>query len=261
MVPVYNQLQLREIFHLEFLRFFSGKVKTKYFSLKGGANLRFFFRSIRYSEDMDLDIYGVGVTALKDIVMKIFQAPYFQDSLTQFGIERIILPDIIRAKQTETTQRFKIHLITFAGEDLFTKVEFSRRGFKGNIVVQSVSNGVLRPYKLPPLLVPHYDIQSSAIQKIEALASRAVIQARDIFDLYILSSQFEPVRLKEIKIKNSRLTKAYENIFEVSSKRFRDTVISYFSAEAQAVYNSEALWDEIKLKVSDFIEELRRVNA
>jgi len=261
MTSVYDQMQSKEIFHLEFLRFLSGKVKTKYFSLKGGANLRFFFRSIRYSEDMDLDVSGVGVTALKDIVMKIFQAPYFQDSLTQFGIERVVPPDIIKAKQTETTQRFKIHLITFAGEDLFTKVEFSRRGFKGNIVVQPVSNAVLRSYKLSPLVVPHYDIQSSAMQKIEALAARAVIQARDIFDLYILSSQFDSVQLKEIKIKSSRLTKAHENVFEVNFEKFRDTVISYFSAEDQAVYNSASLWDEIKLKVSGFIEELRRVNA
>ena len=100
MTSVYDQMQSKEIFHLEFLRFLSGKVKTKYFSLKGGANLRFFFQSIRYSEDMDLDVSGVGMTALKDIVMKIFQAPYFQDSLTQFGIERVVPPDIIKAKQT-----------------------------------------------------------------------------------------------------------------------------------------------------------------
>jgi len=261
MAQVYNQLQLREIFHLEFLRFLSRKVKTKYYSVKGGSNLRFFFRSIRYSEDMDLDVSGVEVTALKDIVMKILQTPYFQESFKQFGIERVILPDMTRAKQTETTQRFKIHLITFAGEDLFTKVEFSRRGFKGKSIVQPVSNAVLRAYKLPPLLAPHYDIQSSAMQKIDALAARAVIQARDIFDLYILSSQFDPARLKEIKIENTRLTKAYENIFEVSFERFRDTVISYFSAEDQAIYNSDSLWDEIKLKVSDFIDELRGINA
>jgi len=51
----YNQLQLREIFHLEFLRWLGRKLKPKNYCLKGGANLRFYFNSFRYSEDMDID--------------------------------------------------------------------------------------------------------------------------------------------------------------------------------------------------------------
>jgi predicted nucleotidyltransferase component of viral defense system len=255
---IYDPLQLRELFHLEFLRWFGRKVKAGFYALKGGTNLRFFFNSFRYSEDMDLDIQGVEVNILKDVVMKILQALSFQDALKPFGIERVVPPNIIRAKQTEVTQRFKIHLITYAGEDLFTKVEFSRRGFKGKVVVQPVSDAVLRTYKLAPLLLPHYDIQSTVMQKIGALASRSVIQARDIFDLYILSSQYESLPLKETKIKKGKLTKAYENTFTVNFEQFRDTVISYLSPEEQTAYNSPLLWDEIRLKVGNFIEELQR---
>ena len=255
---VYNSLQLREIFHLEFLRWLGRKVKPDYYAVKGGTNLRFYFQSFRYSEDMDLDISGVEIIILRDIVMKILQVTSFHDSLKPFGIERIIPPDISRAKQTQTTQRFKIHLITSAEEDLFTKVEFSRRGFKGEVIVQPVSNLILREYKLPPLLVPHYNIQSAAMQKIEALATRSIIQARDIFDLYILSSQFEPDKTKEVKASNIHFKKAYENTFEVSFEQFRDTVLYYLSPEDQSVYNSSASWDEIKLKAVNFIDELRR---
>ncbi|GEM_PF-6279915 len=43
---VYNSLQLREVFHLEFLRWFGGKMKAKYYAVKGGANLRFFFKNL-----------------------------------------------------------------------------------------------------------------------------------------------------------------------------------------------------------------------
>ncbi|MBL7196649.1 MAG: nucleotidyl transferase AbiEii/AbiGii toxin family protein [Candidatus Omnitrophica bacterium] len=255
---VYNSLQLRELFHLEFLRWFGRKVKLRFYAVKGGANLRFFFSSFRYSEDMDLDIQGVKLDVLKDTVMKILQASSFQDTFKPFGVEEVVPPDIMRAKQTETTQRFKIHLITFTGEDLFTKIEFSRRGFKGEVVVQVVSDTILRVYKLPPLLVPHYDIQSTIMQKIAALATRSVIQARDIFDLYILSSQYKPFKIKETKISGAKLTKAYENVFEISFEQFRDTVSSYLSLEDQTVYNSSSLWDEIKLKVVNFIDELRR---
>ena len=255
---MYNSLELREIFHIEFLRWLGRKVKLKYYAIKGGTNLRFYFNSFRYSEDIDLDIYGVGIEALKDIVLKILQTPSFQDAFKPFGIEEVVPPDIARAKQTETTQRFKIHLITFAGEDLFTKVEFSRRGLKGKVVIQPVSDSILRVYKLPPLITPHYNIQSAIIQKIGALAARPVIQARDIFDLYILSSQYKPAKTKEMKINGAKLTKAYENVFEISFEQFRDTVISYLSAEDQTTYNSSALWDEIKLRVANLIDEFRR---
>ena len=252
-----NSLQLREIFHLEFLRWFTRKTKAKYYVLKGGTNLRFFFNSFRYSEDMDLDINGVEVNSLKDIVMKILQLPSFLDTFKPFGIEEIVPPEITHAKQTTTTQRFKIHLITSAGEDLFTKIEFSRRGFRGKIIVQPVLDTILREYKLLPLLVPHYDIESAIAQKIDALATRSLIQARDIFDLYILSSQYQHSETEKIKINPTTLTKAYENVFAISFEQFRDTVLSYLSSEDQAGYNSPSLWEEVNLKVANFIEELQ----
>lgn len=253
----YTPLQLREVFHLEFLRWFGRKTKLALYALKGGVNLRFFFNSFRYSEDMDLDINEVEVNVLKDTVMHILRASSFCDIFRPFGIAEIVPPNITRAKQTETTQRFKVHLITYAGDDLFTKIEFSRRGFKGEIVVQPVVDVVLRMYKLAPLLIPHYDSQSAIIQKIEALATRTVIQARDIFDLYVLNSQYEMFNMKKNRINSKQLKKAYENVFAVSFEQFRDTVVSYLSPEDQAVYNSSVLWDEIRLKVGSFIEEMK----
>jgi len=253
----YNPLQLRELFHIEFLRWFARKVKVKYYALKGGTNLRFFFNSFRYSEDMDLDINNIEVNVLKDIVMKILQISSFRDTLKPFGIEEVIPPNITFAKQTETTQRFKLHLITSGGEDLFTKIEFSRRGFKGKPIVQPVLDAILRKYKLPPLLVPHYNIQSAIIQKMEALAARSVIQARDIFDLYILTSQYKFSEAEKTKISAAKLTEAYENVFAINFEQFRDTVLSYLSSEDQTEYNSPSLWDEIRLKVSNFIKELK----
>jgi len=252
----YNSLQLRELFHLEFLRWFGRKTKASFYALKGGTNLRFFFSSFRYSEDMDIDVFGVEVDILKNTVMDILKAVSFNEILKPFGIDKIVPPDIARAKQTETTQRFKVHLITYAGDDLFTKIEFSRRGFKGEIVVQPIADIILRAYKIAPLVVPHYDVKSAITQKIEALASRAVIQARDIFDLYILNTQCNPPKMKKIEIKAGQSRKAYDNIFAVSFEQFRDTVVFYLSSEDQDVYDSSELWDEIRLKVSKLIEKM-----
>ena len=253
---MYNSLQQREVFHLEFLRWFGRKADPKHYALKGGANMRFFFGSIRYSEDMDLDLSGIRVDIIQDTVLKILNTQNFVDNLRPYGIQRISIPDMVKAKQTETTQRFKIHLITFAGEDLFTKVEFSRRGMKG-IVVNVVPDLILRTYKLIPIIVPHYDALSATIQKITTLASRPVVQARDIFDLYILSPKNSSSEISKSKIpKKDKLEKAYENLFSVTFEQFRDSVVSFLLPDEQASYSSALFWDEIKLKVANLLEGL-----
>ena len=250
---IYNTLQLRELFHLEFLRWLSRRINPEFYALKGGTNLRFFFKSFRYSEDMDLDVRAIHIEKLKEIVMEILNAGSFMDNMRAFNIARIIPPNIAKAKQTQTTQRFKVHLITSSGEDLFTKIEFSRRGMKGHVVVHSISDPILRMYKLAPLVIPHYDIHSAVLQKISALAGRAVTQARDIFDLFILNSQYDPQEGKD----TAQISRAYENIFTISFEQFRDTVVSYLSVEDQAVYDNPSMWDEIKLKTAQFLEEMK----
>lgn len=257
----YNSLQLREVFHLEFLRRLGRAVKSENYSVKGGVNLRFFFKSFRYSEDMDIDVRAIGVVQLKETVMKVLINDSFQENLKPFGIVRIIPPDIAKAKQTETTQRFKVHLILSSGEDLFTKVEFSRRGFSGKPIIGAVDDSILRAYKLASLLAPHYDSHCAITQKLGALASRTAIQARDVFDLYILSSQYD-IKSKRIdNIKPEIIQKAYDHTFEIEFEQFRDTVVSYLSGEDQMAYNKPESWEEIRLKVANFIEEVGKSNA
>lgn len=257
---IYSHLQLRELFHLEFLRLLGRKLTANNYAVKGGVNLRLFFKSVRYSEDIDLDVSGIGISELKELVMKILQARSFKEGFYAFGIRDIIPPDMRVAKQTQTTQRFKVHLITASGEGLFTKIEFSRRGFNGKIIAESVPAATLRNYRLSPLIIPHYDASSAVMQKIDALALRIVIQARDIFDLYILSSQVSLAWPKRFKPPSAAiLAKARERIFEASFEMFRDTVVSYLSDEDREMYDNASSWEEIKLKVVDFVEELIKV--
>jgi len=259
-MDIYSPLQIREIFHIEFLRWLGRTVKPENYAIKGGVNLRFFFKSFRYSEDMDIDARSMKVFQLQEAVMKILNNRAFQDNLKSFGMARIIAPDISKAKQTETTQRFKAHLILSSGEDLFTKIEFSRRGFAGDVITGLVDDGILRAYKLAPLLAPHYDCYSAAAQKADALASRAEVQARDIFDLFVLSSQCFGLRA-HAAIDEETAQKALERISEVDFIQFRDTVVSYLSAGDQEAYNNAASWEEVRRKCTAFIEETRKTRA
>jgi hypothetical protein len=250
-----NPLQMREVFHLVFLRAVGRSVPLSAFSLKGGTNLRFFFGSIRYSEDMDIDVAGLAVHALQESVMKALESSGLVDTLRTFGVEDLRLPDLARAKQTETVQRFKIGLLTSAGQDLATKIEFSRRGLDEGIRSEAISSEVLAAYRMPPIIVPHYVSRSAARQKIRALFSRAQPQARDIFDLYILSSQpdvlgadlaggFAPQEIREGR----------ERIYSLNYEIYRDAVVNFLGPRDRAAYDSAQAWDEIRLRVVAMLE-------
>lgn len=261
-MTTYNQLQLREIFHLQFLKNFSRQVDPECYALKGGTNLRFFFGSFRYSEDMDIDVSNIRVETLKTLVMEIVRSTSFIDPLRSFGIRQIVPPDMAKAKQTETTQRFKLHLLTTADDDLFTKIEFSRRGYKGSIQVHPVSNEILRAYQMAPLLLSHYDIAAALWQKVAALAGRSVVQARDVFDLHVLIPQQQAGLAKHIDPAERKIiAKAIDNIYSISYHQFRDTVIAYLSPGEARIYGSNSVWDDIKLKTAQFLEDWKKQNA
>jgi hypothetical protein len=62
----YSNRQYVELFHLLFLRQLASGEDRSLIALKGGCNLRFFFGSIRYSEDMDLDVWTMARETLKN---------------------------------------------------------------------------------------------------------------------------------------------------------------------------------------------------
>ncbi len=253
----WSPLQKREIFHLEFLRELVVKVPSSSIILKGGSNLRFFFGSDRYSEDMDLDADGLPIFTLRDKVMAILRSKTLAGRLRTFGIEELVPPDLASAKQTETVQRFKIHLLTAAKENLFTKVEFSRRGFDSPAGPEAVDASVVSRYLIPPLIVPHYLAEAAIRQKIRALGARAQPQARDIFDLYILSARpFPESKSPSLDADRGKADEARRRIFEVDYNRFRDTVVAYLDAQSQERYSQASVWDEIRLTAASIIERM-----
>lgn len=70
----YSHRQLREVFHLLFLARLLKTSDPTFYVLKGGINLRFFFKSPRFSEDMDIDVLKGSVSTLKKNGYKILEA-------------------------------------------------------------------------------------------------------------------------------------------------------------------------------------------
>lgn len=251
---MWSQLQQREVFHLAFLRQWVKGIRPELYALKGGTALRFFFNSIRYSEDMDLDIKGVPVFRLKEMVMKILSAKTLEKTLHPFQIDRVIPPNIQTAKQTETVQRFKVHLITAGGENLFTKIEFSRRTLNLETTVEPVSPIILSNYKQPPLLLCHYPIGEAMKQKIEALANRQQPQVRDLFDLFILSSQNDKT-LQAIQkgLSAEKIKLAKETASGFRYQEFQNAVCNYLGEEDRKYYEQKEMWKSIQKRIVEVL--------
>ncbi|HXV62747.1 MAG TPA: nucleotidyl transferase AbiEii/AbiGii toxin family protein [Vicinamibacteria bacterium] len=248
-------LAVVEAFHIAFLRAFASSVSADHFAIKGGCNLRFFFGSERYSEDLDVDIHQEPVHQLQEKVMSILESGGLNTTARTYGIDRVRRPNLSKAKQTETVQRFKIHLETTSGEDLPTKIEFSRRGMDQPIRVEAIRPEVLAPYRTPSLIVPHYAADAAVRQKIHALIGRRVPQARDIFDLHVLSAQPELVELDlRTTFSPRELETALTNTYSVEYDEFRDTVLSFLSPESQKRYGSKEVWDQVRLTAVSLIE-------
>src|SRR6266446_1203467 len=146
-----NDIQTVEYFHLLFLAQLGARLDKKLYALKGGCNLRFFWKSIRYSEDVDFDVQTIAKHTLQKNVEAILQAPGFNRILRSSKIQ---LLRFSASKQTDTTQRWKVHLQSeTSGVDLPTKVEFSRRKFDPGIVFGPADPEILHAYHLRPIIV------------------------------------------------------------------------------------------------------------
>src|SRR5688572_8950386 len=98
---MWTERQAIEIFHLHFLRSFSARVDKALFALKGGCNLRFYYRSIRYSEGLDLDIRTMAPTTLRSNVETVLETNSFRQALRAQQLE---VTEFSAPKQTQTAQ-------------------------------------------------------------------------------------------------------------------------------------------------------------
>src|ERR1700733_6707523 len=96
--------QATELFHVAFLDVLSRRLDRDRYILKGGANLRYFFDSVRYSQDVDLDIEGVPARRLNEKVEALLSSPQLAILLRNARIE---IGDRSNPKRTDTTQRWK----------------------------------------------------------------------------------------------------------------------------------------------------------
>ena len=251
-----NDTKIREIFHFCFLEKLLKISDTDMYVLKGGVNLRFFFNSPRYSEDMDIDVLVGSVSTLRKNGFKILEDKAFRRSLLTYGITDIEVNNPAKAKQTETTQRFKFSLATATHQRFPTKVEFSRRGANvENYVNEMVNPEIARQYKKLSFRCNHYPGELAVFQKIQALAGRPATQARDVFDLGLLHAggYSNAIKLNENLTRDLR-DKACEALMSLTFDDFKGQVVDYLEVENREYYNSPAAWEQLQENILELLE-------
>jgi len=253
-----NSYQLRqsvERFHLLFLDQLSRKLDKHLYGVKGGCNLRFFLKSIRYSENMDIDVIQVGVETLRNKVNRIMGSTPLALLLQSNHIKIL---DVSEPKQTETTQRWKL-LLQVSGSDLpiNTKIEFSRRNHKmEGVSADVVDPTIISTYQLTPIVASHYDAKAALQQKIMALSGRVQTQSRDVFDIHHLLSMGTQIEKLGDNLQET-LSSAIDNALSLKFSDFKGHVLAYLPQDYAATYDSEGLWEAMVLKAVDALQELQ----
>jgi predicted nucleotidyltransferase component of viral defense system len=232
-----------ERFHLVFLRHFAAVISPGTICLKGGVNLRLYYNSPRLSEDIDFDARVVGVDILRKNVNRVLSA---RPLLTELASVGITLGEINPAKQTQTAQRWKFHVI-HEGNSVPTRLEFSRRQdepFESN-VTEPPAAALLAAQQVVPFVFNHYAPPAAYRQKINALATRREVQARDAFDLHHLSQYAAAGREAPPEL----VTQAIEKLGLISFAMFQDQVVPFLPADLASYYGTPEAWKAMSEKV------------
>jgi predicted nucleotidyltransferase component of viral defense system len=250
---MYSSRELREVFHFCFLERLLKIADANLFVLKGGVNLRFFFRSPRYSEDMDLDVLAGSAATLKKNGYKILDDAGFRRALRAYGIADLEVNDPDKAKHTATTQRFRVQLVTAGGERLPSKVEFSRRTSAtddAGTESAQVDSEIARRYQRLAFRCQHYGGRAAVVQKVLALAGRTVPQARDVFDLDILQrgGHTQGVRLHST-LGQAKCAAAIEKLGSLSFDDFVGQVLEFLDEEQRRELDSPVAWQTMVAQV------------
>lgn len=242
-------VQLVELFHVSFLEALSRRLDPSRYVLKGGASLRFFFGSVRYSEDIDLDLLGVPAWSLEKKVDALLEKGPLGLLLRPAGVA---VAEFSKPKQTDTTQRWKIALqAPDRKQPIRTKVEFSHRKAAAEFRLEVVPSQIVEPYALRAPSVQHYTGAVPTEQKVEALAGRSETQARDVFDLDLL------LRRKSLppgSVDRGTVEAAIGRALELPFDAFRDQVLPFLEPEATEIYDRTA-WEQVQTFVAGKLEE------
>lgn len=215
--------------------------------------MRFFHGSLRYSVDLDLDTPKFSLESLKSSAEKALAAT--GRSLRQRNLG--VLQDERFSKQGENVLRLKLAILSPEGENIPTRIEFSRREMPlvSEKVTLSPSHETRSPFGLPSFLLPTYTAIGMSVLKTKALADRNRNMIRDVFDFSVLRPDAPPAhQLGLMKITSTELRAAARWVLgrDTDFREYEKNVRPYMGGQQ---FLNEASWDDLRNRVANTLIE------
>lgn len=245
-----KSFEVRELFHLALLRHLGTRLSGRSYAVKGGICLRFFHRSPRLSEDLDLDVVSqMRAETLRNAVDSVIDGRAMLATLLPAGVAGM---KVTKPKQTDTTQRWRVALQLTGGDSLPTKVEFSRRRDHIRYSTGVPDSQLLKQYKMAPFAAQYYDAAQASAQKIMALAAPSRNALRDLFDLHHLLFGLGPSQKDIIPlVEEEALLASAEKVMGFTFEAFQEQVLPYLTAELMPLYQDSVVFDKQKDEVAN----------
>ena len=253
MTPV----EIAESFHLAFLQALASRANLSAWALKGGGNLRFFYGSARFSEDIDLDTFDIEPWAFQDRVDQTLASDLLRRTLGLLG-SRI---DYLNLKErSETKSKWVVGVRQPSEtEPVYTQIEVSHREYpyREFAKVEPVTETAVARYAaaLRRPTFGHYLPRAAVAQKIDALWGRDVRQPRDVFDLDLLF-RIAPDAVSRGDVDEAGLRAALTRLFEIGYDEYRAKVLSFIEPDALPLYESSEAWESMQVTVAERLEAL-----
>jgi Nucleotidyl transferase AbiEii toxin, Type IV TA system len=253
MVPV----QVAESFHLAFLQALATRANLTAWALKGGDNLRFFYSSDRFSEDIDLDTFDIEPWAFQERVDQALASDLLKRTL---GILGLRIEYVNPKERSETKSKWVVGIGRQSETDpVYTQIEVSHRAYpyRDFVKVEPVGPAAIAPYAaaLRRPTFGHYLPRAAIAQKVDALWGREVRQPRDVFDLDLLF-RVAPDAAVRGDTSEADLRAAITRIVEIGYDEFRAKVLSFIEPAVLPLYEPLEAWEGMQMTVIEHLEGL-----
>jgi len=252
-----DPVEIAESFHLAFLQALATRANLSAWALKGGGNLRFFYGSERFSEDIDLDTFDIEPWAFQDRVDQTLASDLLTRTLGLLG-SRI---DYLNPKERSETKSKWVVGVRQASETepIYTQIEVSHREYpyRAFAKVEPVTETAVARYAaaLRRPTFGHYLPRAAVAQKIDALWGRDVRQPRDVFDLDLLF-RIAPDAVARGDVDEAGLRAALTRLFEIGYGEYRARVLSFIEPDALPLHESIEAWESMQVTVAERLEAL-----
>jgi len=246
-----------ESFHLAFLQALATRANLTAWALKGGGNLRFFYLSDRFSEDIDLDTFDIEPWAFQERVDQALASDLLKRTL---GILGSRIEYVNPKERSETKSNWVIGIRHQSETDpVYTQIEVSHRAYpyRDFVKVEPVSPAAIAPFAaaLRRPAFAHYLPGAAIAQKVDALRGREVRQPRDVFDLDVLF-RVAPAAVVRGDIDAAHLRAAITRVIEIGYDEFRAKVLSFIEPAMLPLYEPVEAWEGMQMTVLERLEGL-----